>query len=231
MADLRKAKFKVFEPGGGETSLDVQYNPNSLTFDKKPKLADIPIPGLDAPLKQFVRGETETLSVELFFDTTERGTGAGATSVTTLTDAFYGLVKIDPQTHAPPICAFLWGAKFPGDSLPDRYGNQRRTEFKGVVTDVKQDFQLFSPEGTPLRAVLTVAIDEYRPLHDQINQLNLQSPDHHRVHVLERDETLALVSYLHLDNAADWRHIANANEIHDPRRLEPGLTLSVPPIR
>jgi nucleoid-associated protein YgaU len=231
MADLRKAKFKVFGSGGTETSLDVQFNPNTLAFDKKPKVADINIPGLDAPLKQFVRGETETLSVELFFDTTEGGTGAGATSVTTLTDAFYGLVKIDPKTHAPPICSFLWGSKFPGDSLPDRYGNQRRTEFKGVVTDVKQDFKLFSPEGTPLRAVLTVAIDEYRPLHDQINQLNLQSPDHRRVHVLERDETLALVSYIHLDNAAEWRHIADENEIDDPRRLEPGLALSVPPIR
>jgi nucleoid-associated protein YgaU len=229
--DLRKARFKVFEANGSETALDVQFNPNSLTFDKKPKVADIPIPGLDAPLKQFVRGETETLSVELFFDTTEKGTGAGATSVTTLTDAFYGLVKIDPKTHAPPICSFLWGSKFPGDSLPDRHGNQRRTEFKGVVKDVKQDFQLFSPEGTPLRAVLTVAIDEYRPLHEQINQLNLQSPDHHRVHVLERDETLALVSHLHLDNAAEWRHVAVANGLDDPRRLDPGRTLSIPPIR
>lgn len=231
MANLRKAKFKVFEPGGSETSIDVQFNPKSLSFDKKPKVADIPIPGLDAPLKQFVRGETETLSVELFFDTTDSGTGAGARSVTTLTDAFYGLVKIDPQTHAPPICAFLWGAKFPGDSLPERHGNQRRTEFKGVVKDVKQEFQLFSPEGTPLRAVLTVAMDEYRPLHEQINQLNLQSPDHNRVHVLERGQTLALVSYLHLDDAAEWRHIAEANGIDDPRRLEPGLALTVPPIR
>jgi nucleoid-associated protein YgaU len=230
VANLRKAKFKVVEASGQETSIDVQFNPNSLSFDKKPKVADIPIPGLDAPLKQFVRGETETLRVELFFDTTEGGTGAGARSVTTLTDAFYGLVKIDPQTHAPPVCSFLWGAKFPGDSLPARHGNQRRTEFKGVVTDVKQEFQLFSPEGTPLRAVLTVAMDEYRPLHDQIQQLNLQSPDHSRVHVLERGETLALVAHLHLADAAAWRHIADANDIDDPRRLEPGLLLTVPPM-
>jgi Contractile injection system tube protein len=231
MTDLRKAKFKVFGSGGGETSLDVQYNPNSLTFDKKPMLADIPIPGLDAPLKQFVRGQTETLSVELFFDTTENGMGAGATSVTTLTDPFYGLVKIDPETHAPPVCAFLWGSKFPGDSLPESYGNQRRTEFKGVVTGVSQEFSLFSPEGTPLRATLTVKLDEYRPLHEQINQLNLQSSDHHRVHILERDETLALVAHLHLDNPADWRYIADANGIDDPRRLDPGRLLTVPATR
>jgi nucleoid-associated protein YgaU len=231
MANLQKAKFKVTRSGGEETSIDVQFNPSTLSFAKKPKVADIPIPGLDAPLKQFVRGETETLSVELFFDTTESGMGAGARSVTTLTDAFYGLVKIDPQTHAPPVCTFLWGSAFPGDNLPTFYGNQRRTEFKGVVTNVKQEFELFSPEGTPLRAVLTVAIDEYRPLHQQIQQLGKQSPDHTRVHVLERDETLSLVSWLYLDNAAEWRHVAEANVIEDPRRLEPGLTLSVPPIR
>jgi nucleoid-associated protein YgaU len=231
VADLRKAKFKVLGAEGDETSIDVQYNPNSVTLDKKPKLADIAIPGLDAPLKQFVRGETETLSVELFFDTTEEGMGAGATSVTTRTDAFYGLVKIDPKTHAPPICTFLWGSKFPGDSLPESYGNQRRTEFKGVVTGVTQEFGLFSPDGTPLRAVLTVKLDEYRPLHEQINQLNLQSSDHNRVHILERGETLALVAHLHLDNPADWRYIADANGIDDPRRLDPGRLLSVPAVR
>jgi hypothetical protein len=222
--------FKVVESGGGTTLVPVQFNPNSLTFDKKPKIADIPIPGLDAPLKQFVRGETETMSVELFFDTTDDGMGAGAVSVTTKTDEFYALVKIDSQTHAPPICSFMWGSKFPGDSLPARHGNQRRTEFKGIVTGVKQDFQLFSPEGTPLRAVLTVSLDEYRPLHEQINQLNLQSPEHHRVHVLGRDETLALVATIHLDTPAEWRHVAEANDIEDPRRLEPGLTLSIPPL-
>ncbi len=231
MPDLRKARFKVFEANGSDPTLDVQFNPNSLTFDKKPKVADIPIPGLDAPLKQFVRGETETLSVELFFDTTEKGTGAGATSVTTLTDAFYGLVKIDPKTHAPPICSFLWGSKFPGDSLPDRHGNQRRTEFKGVVKDVKQDFTALQPRR---HAAARGAHGHDRRVPpaartDQPTQPPVARP--HRVHVLERDETLALVSHLTLDNAAEWRHVAVANGLDDPRRLEPGRTLSIPPIR
>lgn len=230
MAPTQRAKFQLLGRSGPVASLDVQYNPTTLSLDKKPQFADVTIPGLDAPLKQFVRGQTETLSVELFFDTTEDGTGAGATSVTTLTDPFYGMVKIDPQTHAPAVCAFLWGAKFPGDSLPDRYGNQRRTDFKGVVTGVKQEFTLFSSEGTPLRAMLTITMDEYRPLHEQVNQLNLQSPDHSSVHVLERDETLALVAWTELDNAAEWRHIADANGIQDPRRLDPGRLLLIPPL-
>lgn len=230
MAELNKAKFKVFKQDGSSEQITVQYNPSSLSFEKPVHTAEISIPGLDSPLKQFVRGGTETASVELFFDTTERGTGVHATSVTTLTDAFYGLVKIDPQTHAAPVCSFIWGEKFPGDRLPERYGNQRRTEFSCVVTSVKQDFKLFSPEGTPLRAVLTLKLEEYVPLQRQIEQLNLQSADHTRSHVLEQGESLALVSWQYLHDARDWRHIATANGIDDPRRIAPGQTLTVPPL-
>lgn len=230
MTELSKAKFKVYKQDGSFEQITVQYNPNSLSFEKPVHAAEIAIPGLDSPLKQFVRGGTETATVELFFDSTESGMGAGARSVTTLTDVFYGLVKIDPQTHAAPVCAFIWGEKFPGDRLPERYGNQRRTEFPCIVTSVKQDFRLFSPEGTPLRAVLTLKLEEYVPIQRQIEQLNLQSSDHTRSHVLEQGESLALVSWQYLNSPRDWRHIAAANEIDDPRRLSPGRTLTIPPL-
>lgn len=230
MAELSKAKFKVFKLDGSSDEITVQYNPNSLSFEKPVQTVEIAIPGLDSPLKQFIRGGTETASVELFFDTTDRGMGIGATSVTTLTDAFYGLVKIDPQTHAAPVCSFIWGEKFPGDKLPERYGNQRRSEFSCVVTNVKQDFKLFSPEGTPLRAVLTLKLEEYVPLHRQLQQLNLQSSDHTRSHLLKQGESLALVSWQYLHNARDWRHVASANAIDDPRRVTPGQTLTIPPL-
>ena len=230
MVDLSKAKVKVFKQDGSFDQLTVQYNPSSLVFEKAVHTAEIAIPGLDSPLRQFVRGGAETASVELFFDTTESGTGAGATSVTTLTDAFYGLVKIDPQTHAAPVCSFIWGEKFPGDRLPERYGNQRRTEFPCVVTSVKQDFRLFSPEGTPLRAVLTVKLEEFVPIQRQIEQLNLQSSDHTRSHLLEQGESLALVAWQYLHDPGDWRHVAVANGIDDPRRITPGRTLTIPPL-
>ena len=94
--------------------MDVQFNPTEFSLDKGAQLAEIAIPGLDSPLLQFVRGQNEKLTVDLFFDTTETGTGAGATSVTTLTDRIYSLVKIEPDGHAPPICTFIWNASFPG---------------------------------------------------------------------------------------------------------------------
>lgn len=230
MTELSKAKLKVFKEDGSFDLLTVQYNPSSLSFEKPVQTAEITIPGLDSPLKQFIRGGTETASVELYFDTTERGTGAGATSVTTLTDPFYGLVKIDPRTHAAPVCSFIWGERFPGDELPERYGNQRRTEFSCVVTSLKQEFKYFSPQGTPLRAVLTLKLEEYVGLDRQIQQLNLQSSDHTRSHVLEDGETLALVAWQLLHDPREWRHLADANALDDPRRVAPGLLLTVPPL-
>ena len=93
--------------------IEVQYNPTELSWDKSAQIAEITIPGLDAPLQQFVRGQAEKLTLELFFDTTDHGMGKGAMSVTTLTDRIYQLIKIEPRRHAPPICTFIWNDHFP----------------------------------------------------------------------------------------------------------------------
>jgi hypothetical protein len=229
-SNLAKAVFRVLKKGETFDVLHVSYNPNSLTFEKKPKISTIPIPGIDHPLQQFVRGEIETLSVELFFDTTKDGMGSSVKSVTEETDKFYGLVKIDPETHAPPVCVFAWGTNFPGDKLPERYGNQRRECFKGLVTSIKQEFKLFAPDGTPLRAKVTVSLNEYWTLDEQLAHLNLKSPDHTRVHILSAHETLASLAQTYYLDFNQWRAIAKENNIEDPRRLTPGTALVIPPI-
>ena len=58
--------------------IEVQYNPTELSWDKGAQIAEISIPGLDAPLQQFVRGQAEKLTLELFFDTTDHGMGKDA---------------------------------------------------------------------------------------------------------------------------------------------------------
>jgi hypothetical protein len=210
-------------------SVDFQFNPKELTFRKGVQVAEINIPGLDSPLLQFVRGQNETLSLDLFFDTTDEGMGARATSVTEKTDLIYELVKIDPDAHAPPVCEFFWHDKFPGTDVA-HVGNQRRSSFKCIVERVQQRFTLFSPEGVPLRATLTVTLREYKTLDQQLQQLNLNSPDRTHSHVLQRGETLAAVSGRYYRRPGAWRQIADANGIDDPRRIEPGVFLSVPPI-
>jgi len=231
MEQLQKASLVATHSDGSLDFFDVQFNPTEFTLDKGTQLAEIAIPGLDSPLLQFIRGQNEKLSVDLFFDTTEDGTGAGATSVTTLTDRIYSLVKIEPDGHAPPICTFIWNASFPGADLPPTAGNQRRNQFKGVVESIKQKFTFFSPEGVPLRATLTLALREYKTLDEQLGQLNLSSPTRTHSHVTSLGDTLASIAGRYYRRPGEWRAVAEANDIDDPRRLVVGRLLRIPPLR
>jgi hypothetical protein len=214
-----------------DTPIRASYNPKEFTLEKGVQLAEIAIPGLDTPLLQFVRGQNEKLSLELFFDTTDRGMGDEVTSVTTETDAVYQLVKIKPETHAPPICLIVWGDTFPGANTHAEVGGQRRYGFQCVVESVRQQFTLFSPKGIPLRATLTLSLREYRPLEEQFPQQNPSSPDRTHGHVVQRGDTLSRIAGEFYRRPGEWRAIAVENGLDDPRRLAPGMILTVPPIR
>jgi hypothetical protein len=217
------------------SKLDVQFNPKEFSLNKGAQIAEINIPGIDSPILQFVRGQTENLSLELFFDSTEAGMGEGATSVTLRTDEFYRLVKMDSTTHAPPILLFSWGQQFPGQRpsavfQAESQGNQKRYGFKCIAETVQQRYTLFSPEGIPLRAVLTVSLKEYKTLTDQLRELNLLSGDHFKAHVVQHGETLSRIAWQAYENPAEWRRIAIHNGIDDPLSIIPGQVLQIPPL-
>jgi nucleoid-associated protein YgaU len=123
--------------------IPLQYNPTELSWDKGVQIAEISIPGLDAPLQQFIRGQAEKLSLELFFDTTdEGGMGRNAVSVIKHTDRIYQLLKIEPESHAPPICTFIWHEELPGSTLNGKRGSaSSRVESQrpGALANVDPD--------------------------------------------------------------------------------------------
>jgi Contractile injection system tube protein/LysM domain len=219
----------MIEWGPGELdTVDLRYNPTEIVLEKNVHIAEIAIPGLTAPLQQFVRGEAETLKLELFFDTSDQGMGNTAVSVATLTDRIYALSRIVPDQHAPPIVTFVWGSDFPGNELPPELGNQRRNSFTGVVTNIRQTFTLWSSGGVPVRAKLSLSLREYAALQDQLQALNLASPNKTHSYVLGRGDTLALVAANFYFDPTNWRPIARQNGIDDPRRLRPGAQLTIP---
>jgi hypothetical protein len=228
-----KATFEIEWPGKPEV-IPVQYNPTELSFSKSVQLAEIGIPGIDSPLQQFVRGQAEKLTLELFFDTTDEGMGQTAKSVTLLTDRFYQLVKIDSRTHAPPICSFSWNTgSFPGAGragMGAGFADQNRQKFRGIAESVNQKFTLFSPLGVPLRATLSIVLREYKTLEEQLKQLKLASPDHTRTYVVKAGDTLPEISAATQGDATDWKRIADHNQIRDPLRLTAGQILEIPPI-
>ena len=242
---MHKAYFENLET---KEQLKVQFNPTDLTFNKTAQFAEIAIPGLDAPVLQFVRGGTETLTFELLFDSTDEGMAEGAKSVTTEysstagtdkfcgTEKFYELVKQNPDTHAPPRCRFSWGensnTKPPIENVLKPLGVGKNISkapywFVGIVESIDRKFLLFSPKGVPLRARLTVKMREYQTIEQMVRRLN--SADHTKARVMKRGERLDRIAANEYDTPADWRRIAEANDIDDPRRVPPGTILKIPP--
>ena len=234
MQNVRKVRFSRLESNGTPSIrdyVDVQYNPTEYTLNKGMQFAEIPIPGLDAPLLQFVRGQSETMTMELFFDSTEQGTGTNARSVTLQTDRFYQLIKIDSHQHAPSVLQVEWGGRdFPGSHMGTEYSAQNRPySLRCVVESVRQRFTLFNPNGVPLRATLTVTLKEYKTLQEQIAQLNLQSADQTKAHVVQEGETLTQIAARAYDDPREWRTIAAYNGIIEPLALQAGMVLHLPP--
>jgi nucleoid-associated protein YgaU len=212
--------------------MEVQFNPTDLTFNKTAQFAEIAIPGLDAPVQQFIRGGTETLSLELFFDTTDDGMAKDATSVTNLTDKFYKLVKQDWELHAPPRCLFVWGPppfQYVAEIGHSFWASSAPFWFTCIVESIDRKFLLFSPEGFPLRARLTVKLREYQTVEQMVSQLN--SADHTKARVLKRKERLDQLSATEYETSAEWRRIAEENEIDNPLKIDPGTILRLPPMR
>jgi nucleoid-associated protein YgaU len=214
---MEKAKIYVLSPKGGRhpdlpAEFKVQFNPTEYTVAKSAQIAEIGIYGIDSPILQFVRGQNRKLTMDLFFDTTlDRGMGSNALSVTTQTEAFYQLVKIQPETHALPLIQFVWSAEL---------------TFKAIVESVQQRFTLFSPEGLPLRATLSVTFREYRTLDEQLDEL--RSADHSRRHVAQAGETMSCIATQWYNDPRLWRTIADMNPHANVRRLAPGTQLLIP---
>lgn len=202
--------------------IQAMYNPEKYSISKSVHYAEITIPGLDSPVVQFIRGQSEKLTLELFFDTTDFGMVEFVRDVRQQTEKVYRLLKIDPETHAPPRVTIVWG------------DSNRITSYDSpippllVVESVNQDFTLFSPRGIPLRARLNVTFREAWNVSDQLAAIRPHSADRTKVRRVVRGETLSHVAGAEYNDPGEWRPIAEANGVDNPRLIAPGTTLVIP---
>jgi hypothetical protein len=198
------------------------FNPERYTVNKSVQIAEIGIPGLDSPVQQFVRGQAEKITMELFFDTTDQGTVDGVEDVRELTGKVYKLLKVSSDTHAPPRCVLLWG----DSGKLFSYGT--KTSPWCVLESVSEEFNLFSPTGVPLRARLNVTFREAWTVEEQLKETPRHSSDRTKLVRVQRQQTLPLIAWREYNDPAEWRPIAEANNLDNPRYLEPGSVLEVP---
>jgi len=209
--------------------IKVLFNPNTYSIGKSVswaapttdcKTATQTERSKNAPMLQFNGGNSRSLSLDLFFDTTEE-TDNEKKDVRRLTNQIAKLTRIvrdlDPERPRPPICVVSWGEKPPpGADFP----------FTGVITQLTQSFSLFLPDGRPVRANLNVSFTEYLdPKKDE-----LENDPEFTTRVVKRADSLSGIAAEVYRDPTRWRVIAEANRLDDPRQIPVGLRLNIPKI-
>jgi len=194
--------------GNKKSEVPVLFYPSEYSMEKSNEFANISIPGLESPLLQFSRGGLETLSMDLFFDTYEMGE-----DVRKYTNKIVDLLKVDPDIHAPPVLSFVWG----------------NLNFACVLSRVSKKFTMFTSDGIPVRATLSVTFSEYST-GGESRERPLQSSDKTKIHTVKQGDSLWAIAAEEYGDPALWRPIADENGIKNPRILEAGCEITIPPL-
>jgi nucleoid-associated protein YgaU len=97
-----------------------------------------------------------------------------------------------------------------------------------VLTKVSQQFTKFLESGAPVRARLSVSFSEFIDEEREAKEVNRQTADFTKTHVVTGRETLSMIAARYYEDPKNWRPIAIVNDIDDPRALEPGQSLIIP---
>lgn len=210
---LEKLKIKAEKSQEGDFAdeIEVLFNPNQVQINKTGWTI--------SPNGPIASDELATLTVDLFFDTTLKGSPPD--NVQQFTKKIFNLThpRIGTSTKRPPRCKLVWGTIGGKDSvlLPD-----------GFLERVTKTLTQFLEDGTPVRATLNCVFREWAEPDKQKKEENLIDDP---VRIVRRGETLSSIAYEEYGDPALWRIIANENRLNNPHRITPGLVLTIPPLR
>lgn len=196
-------------------SVQVMFNPTDYTITKSVNWdSENKDRRFNAPGISFGGGGSRTMSLKLFYDVTEPVNNRKIADVREETNKLIVFTRIDRELQRPPVVQVSWGKAPIGSDFP----------FTGVITSLSQNFVLFSSEGKPLRANVTLDLVEYlRPEMDK-----RETDPELTTYRIKRGDTLTNITAAMYNDPRDWRRIAEANNLDDPRKLEVGRVLTIP---
>lgn len=224
-AQMERAKLVVYElqPAADGTSAKVgsklseisfQFNPKEVTIQKQAKWERKPSTGAKkAGPPQFTGADPCKLTLEMFLD----ATATHDSSVVTTVEKLFACCAPTEQSAgkekpSPPLVALHWG---------------KVTSFAAFITSVNAKYTLFSSDGTPIRALCQVSLEEM-PVEPWRQNPTSGGLAVRRAHQLVDGDTLASVAYAEYGDPAMWRPLAAFNGIDDPLRLRRGTRLLLP---
>lgn len=102
-----EAQLEIVEPAELHTIIKLKFNPAEYKLTKENNFAEIPLPGLESPPLQYVRGGSRVLSMDFLADTSDELKDVRDDYVKPLENAHLKNTKL----HAPPILAFVGGIR------------------------------------------------------------------------------------------------------------------------
>ncbi len=202
-------------------SIEVQFNPQSLRVNFTNQKSGGDQSGGSAI--QFVGRGSTTLALELWFDVTVLSDGEETPDdVRVLTRQVVHFItpkeenRRDDNQFIPPGVRFIWGTFL----------------FEGVVDSINETLEFFSEDGRPLRASLAVTISRQEiqfQIRESANGAGGAGPAGTQPQQPARagDSVQQMASRAGRPN--DWRAIAAANNIENPRHLAPGTLVNLNP--
>jgi nucleoid-associated protein YgaU len=209
--------YEVDKKGNKKGNLEVAciFNPYEYTVSKSNTYSEKPKKNTDTAHAEFSKSGPQTLKLVLFFDTYE--TGKDVSQETRKLWRFMMTKEQKPKhkgdKEEPPQVAFEWGV----------------FKFVAFITNMTQQFTLFTKDGTPVRAKVDatftqfVDVEDYKPTNPTSGSQT--SERIWRVTAGDRLDTIAAEVY---DDATKWRLIAEHNRIVNPLAVRPGQLLRVP---
>lgn len=205
---------------GPPNPFTVWINPSSYSYSRQISYNDRQAQGSPEPSPEFNRVADEDLSFELVFDATgaiPTPTGQSYTNgVADILDQFITLVAtVNGTIHSPNYLIVGWATLL----------------FQCVLSSLKIDYTLFKPDGTPLRAKVSVGFKSYASESAIAKGAAKGSPDLSHIITITAGDTLPALCHRVYGNSGYYAEVARINGLLSFRDLAPGATLLFPPLR
>lgn len=218
-----KALFSI----EGGSKVTVQYNPDKLQLDRATSWKEAENQGKNSKL-EFQKMTPAALSMELIFDTTVSGEDVRQAYVNKLADAMIPKIEFTTEPsqkeaakaakgkpikkERPPLVTFVWG----------------KLKFVGVIKSLKTSYIMFSDKGTPIRAKVALAMQEFE-LPRKMDIGGAATPGYNipKIKLVQIQQGQSL-SMLAGSLGTTTQLLADLNGIDDPMNVAAGTMLMAP---
>jgi len=216
-----------------EAGIDVeaQFNPETISLKKSSGANRSPQSTEDSEKLSYKGGSQFSLSMKLIFDTTEYYSNMSSSSVFSGDDVHYrfvgplfSLMKIgnyDGELR-PPRCTLDWGSSYL------TWNGSVSIMKTCYVEKVDADYTYFDQYGLPLRATADVTLKQIPEDLGSQNPTTLTIA--RKTWLVRGNETLDWIAYKEYGDPAQWRYIAETNNLDNPLSLSPGQLLRIMPL-